>query len=317
MICKLIVHDETREKALKKLVASLKNYQIAGVPTNIDFLVRCAEHDTFKMAGEVNTGFLDDFMEDVLPSEESSATPALGIAIGVFAAMLKLEGRVGIQDLQAERQRQQSPWNSFSGSWIMGGKLQRRLRLSDGTSVICTSLRDGSYEINVLNGDNDSGESGIFHIDGTLSVDKQMDITVNQCRRISLTTALQETHDGLIQICMWPHSTLVRNEDYSWEISVENPLLPSSLTKSAGASSGHGTIKSPMPGRISRINFSVGDFVEEGDILMLMEAMKMEHAIHAPSSGILSSLSFQVNDVVADGVVLAIVENDQDEQKAV
>lgn len=314
MICKLIVHDETREKALTKLVDSLKRYQIAGVPTNIDFLVRCAEHDTFKRAGEINTGFLDDYMEAVLPTEETGATPALGIAIGVYAAVLKLEGRIGIKNLQAARQTQHSPWNSLSGSWIMGGNAKRRLQLLDGTSVICTGMRDGSCEIEVLQ---DDGDSATFHIDGTLSSDREMDVIVNHTQRITLTTVLNESDGGLIQICMWPQSPpLMWKDHYSWEVSVENPLLPSSLASPAASLPGQGTVRSPMPGKISRINFSIGDFVEEGEVLMLMEAMKMEHAIHAPSSGILSSLSYQVNDVVADGVVLAILE-EQVEQHAV
>jgi 3-methylcrotonyl-CoA carboxylase alpha subunit len=315
MICKLIVHDETREKALTKLVDSLKRYQIAGVATNIDFLVRCAEHDTFKRAGGINTGFLDDYMEEVLPTEETGATPSLGIAVGVFAALLKLEGRIGILNLQATRQTQPSPWNSLSGSWIMGGKLKRRLQLSDGTSVICTGMRDGSYELEVLH---DDGNSNTFHVDGTLSSDKQMEVIINHTQRITVTTAIEEFDGGLIQICMWPQSPpLTWNDDYFWEVSVVNPMVPSSLASPGASIPGQGTVKSPMPGKISRINFAVGDFVEEGEVLILMEAMKMEHPIHAPSSGIVSSLPFGVNDVVADGVVLAVVENEQAEQQAV
>ena len=48
MISKLIVHNENRNKALNKLVSTLKYYQIAGVPTTIGFLVNCATHPTFE-----------------------------------------------------------------------------------------------------------------------------------------------------------------------------------------------------------------------------------------------------------------------------
>jgi 3-methylcrotonyl-CoA carboxylase alpha subunit len=317
MICKLIVHDENREKALQKLIKSLQQYQIAGVPTNIDFLIRCAQHPGFQVAGEVNTGFLDDYMDEVLPevSQDRDASemqpPPMATAIGVFASLLKLERRIGIEDLELERRRQSSPWNSLSGSWINSGNVQRKMQLADGANVTCTALRDGSYQVDV---EGEEGSSS-FHIDGTLSASQEMKIVVNHTHRITLTTALHDTHDGLIQVCMWPQSPELLNQgSYFWQVAVENPLLPSSLHHGVGASAGHGTIKAPMPGKISRINFAVGDTVEEGDVLLLMEAMKMEHTIVSPVSGVLQSLGGKVGDVVADGALLAMVESEDDEE---
>jgi 3-methylcrotonyl-CoA carboxylase alpha subunit len=321
MICKLIVHDETREKALKKLVRSLQQYQIAGVPTNIDFLIRCAQHHGFQKAGEVNTGFLDDYMDDVLPgiSEdgvvlETEALPPIAVALGVFASLLKLEGRIGIEDLEMERQRQSSPWNSLSGSWINGGNLQRKIQLADGTTAVCTSLRDGSYHIGVLSDDNQ--EVASFHVNGTLSTTQKMHAVVDHRHRIALTTALHEV-DGVVQVCMWPQAPELSQQGfYFWQVSVENPMVPSSLLHGSAASVGHGMVKAPMPGKISRINFAVGDTVEEGDVLLLMEAMKMEHTIVSPVSGILQSISYKVGDVVADGAMLAVVESEDGEEPA-
>jgi 3-methylcrotonyl-CoA carboxylase alpha subunit len=321
MICKLIVHDETREKALKKLVRSLQQYQIAGVPTNIDFLIRCAQHHGFQKAGEVNTGFLDDYMDDVLPgiSEdgvvlETEALPPIAVALGVFASLLKLEGRIGIEDLEMERQRQSSPWNSLSGSWINGGNLQRKIQLADGTTAVCTSLRDGSYQIGVLS--DDSQKVASFHVSGTLSTTQEMHAVVDHRHRIGLTTALHEV-DGVVQVCMWPQAPELSQQGfYFWQVSVENPMVPSSLLHGSAASVGHGMVKAPMPGKISRINFAVGDTVEEGDVLLLMEAMKMEHTIVSPVSGILQSISYKVGDVVADGAMLAVVESEDGEEPA-
>jgi biotin carboxyl carrier protein len=58
----------------------------------------------------------------------------------------------------------------------------------------------------------------------------------------------------------------------------------------------------------------VGDAVEEGDVLLLLEAMKMEHQVVSPVSGVVESMSYQVNDVVGDGAILAIVESVDDEE---
>ena len=186
--------------------------------------------------------------------------------------------------------------------------MQRKLKLQDGTSVTCTPLLDRSYQFHTSDGSS-------FHISGTLSSKQEMNIVVDQTHRISMTTALRDTEDGMIQVCMWPQSSELLNQGhYFWQVKVENPMLPSSLLHGASSSAGHGSIKAPMPGKISRINFAVGDAVEEGDVLLLMEAMKMEHTIVSPVSGVLQSLGGKVGDVVSDGAVLAMVESEDEEE---
>jgi len=307
MICKLIVHDENRDKALAKLVKALKSYQIAGVPTNIDFLIACAQHEAFQKAGAINTGFLDDHLEDVLmaspssSSEESSSN--LATAVGVFATLLQMERRLGISTTaQLARARQsQSPWSSLSGSWRMGGQAERVLTLADGRTVECGCHRDGSYGITV------DGE--YFHIQGTFSANGgPMQVIVDHSKRIQMTTALREGPDGHFQIRMWPSSLGLDEQDYFWQVDVLNPMIPSSLTGAAVGAAGHGAIKAPMPGKVSRILFSEGDPVNEGDVLLVMEAMKMEHTIVAPASGFLKALHCRVDEVVQDGAILAEVE---------
>eukprot|EP00980_Cylindrotheca_fusiformis_P025776 scaffold14589_cov106-Cylindrotheca_fusiformis.AAC.5 len=294
MICKLIVHDEDRPRALQKLVTALKDYQIAGVPTNIEFLVKCAEHDTFQTAGAIHTGFLNDHLEDV-QVEEGESTPTLAAAIGAFASLLHLEGRYGIEDLGSAR-RNQMPWSSLSGSWRMGGPAVYDLELADGTSIKCTCHRDGSYDIFI-------GPYDEYHIDGTILSNGEMEVVVNKTKRISIKSKLHDTGDKF-EIRMWPQ----HSEDYFWHVDVQNPINP----VSQGAQSviaGHGTVKAPMPGKISRINAKVGDYVKAGDILVVMEAMKMEHAIEAPVSGTVVEMHFKVDDVVQDGVDLALVQH--------
>jgi len=320
MICKLVVHGDSREKALDALVDALKRYRIAGVPTNIDFLVRCAEHETFRRAGATNTGFLDNYMDQVLPPV-AEEPPELAIAIGAFASLLQLEGRVGVSDLETERRMQTSPWNSLSGSWRNGpNNSLQKLRMTDKTSADCTALRDGSYEIRVGRNktaedekeeNDDSGTT--FHVEGTLSADQHMQIVVNGSKKIALTVALREM-DGRFQICMWPQSLSLLNEGhYFWELSVPNPRIPSSSKNDVAFSSGEGTlaISAPMPGKVSQINFAVGDMVQEGDVVLVMEAMKMEHEIPSAASGIVTSIAFRVGDVVGDGALLAVVKNEQ------
>jgi propionyl-CoA carboxylase alpha chain len=63
-----------------------------------------------------------------------------------------------------------------------------------------------------------------------------------------------------------------------------------------------------MPGSITRISARVGDTVAAGQPVVLMEAMKMEHAVTAPTDGVLTHLNVQVGQQVDLGAVLARVE---------
>jgi len=311
MICKLIVHDDSREKALNKMLTALKDYRIAGVPTNIDFLIKCAQHETFRKPGATNTGFLDDHLEEVL-SPEHQSIPEKAIAIASLAVQLVIEGRVGIEDLKMARRKHPTPWNSLSGSWRNSASPRQTLQLTDGTIVDCTSLRDGSYKVQVtpnVGNDEEENMATVFHMDGTLSLDHEMNVVVNGSEKLSLVAALKDM-DGTFQVCLWPQSASLHNEGhYFWELAIPNPKFPSSTVEKNDSvtESGKGTLLAPMPGKISEIRLNIGDSIEEGDILVVMEAMKMEHTVRATASGTVECINCQVGEVVADQAVLATI----------
>ena len=69
-----------------------------------------------------------------------------------------------------------------------------------------------------------------------------------------------------------------------------------------------GALEAPMPGRVTRVNVSVGDSVTRGQELIVVEAMKMENALVAPNDGVVKSLTVKVGDMVAPGPALIVVE---------
>ena len=66
-------------------------------------------------------------------------------------------------------------------------------------------------------------------------------------------------------------------------------------------------VKSPMPGNILRIEVSQGQQVKEGDVLMVLEAMKMENEIVATKSGAIAQIAVSKGAVVETGAVLAVI----------
>ena len=63
-------------------------------------------------------------------------------------------------------------------------------------------------------------------------------------------------------------------------------------------------LKAPLPGVILEIKVREGDNVKEGDLLLIMEAMKMENEIKADHDGVIKSIKIHVNDSVLEGDVL-------------
>jgi oxaloacetate decarboxylase alpha subunit/pyruvate carboxylase subunit B len=63
----------------------------------------------------------------------------------------------------------------------------------------------------------------------------------------------------------------------------------------------------PMPGLIIRFEKNVGDAIEEGDPVCILEAMKMENALTAPASGTIKAINFDSGDTVAKGDILAVI----------
>lgn len=68
------------------------------------------------------------------------------------------------------------------------------------------------------------------------------------------------------------------------------------------------TVTAPMPGTILSVNVSAGASVKQGDVLMILEAMKMENEIMAPKSGKIASVSVQKSSAVKTGDVLCVIE---------
>jgi 3-methylcrotonyl-CoA carboxylase alpha subunit len=65
-----------------------------------------------------------------------------------------------------------------------------------------------------------------------------------------------------------------------------------------------GGLTSPMPGRVRKVLVAVGDSVAKGAVLLILEAMKMEHAIRAPREGRVLKIAFAEGDLVDAGVEL-------------
>ncbi len=91
----------------------------------------------------------------------------------------------------------------------------------------------------------------------------------------------------------------------------QTPRRPAAAQRpSVAASSGDGNdvVRSPMPGRIVRVNVAVGDNVQRGQAVVVLESMKMENTIAAPRDGTISQVHVSADDSVQHGQSLVELE---------
>lgn len=87
----------------------------------------------------------------------------------------------------------------------------------------------------------------------------------------------------------------------------EEPKAQAQAAPAAPAPAGAKTVNAPMPGNILKVNVTAGQSVKKGDVLMILEAMKMENEIMAPVDGTIASVNVQKGASVETGAVLCVI----------
>lgn len=82
---------------------------------------------------------------------------------------------------------------------------------------------------------------------------------------------------------------------------------PVAAPAAAPVAAGTTTVDAPMPGKVLSVNVKKGDKVASGDVLLILEAMKMQNEIMAPSDGVVSDIRVNAGDTVATGDVMIVM----------
>ena len=82
---------------------------------------------------------------------------------------------------------------------------------------------------------------------------------------------------------------------------------PAAAPKAAAGAAGAVTVKAPMPGTILKVNVTAGQSVKAGDIMFILEAMKMENEIAAPKDGTVVQIATSKGAVVETGTPLIVL----------
>ncbi|CAH2015652.1 unnamed protein product [Acanthoscelides obtectus] len=143
MIAKLVVWGKDRFEALSKLKRSLLDYNIAGLDTNVDFMISLAAHPEF-VKGNVHTNFINDHGDSLL-----STHPPTETQIGQTALALALKFKQEEHERAVEQRDQSNPFNVEDGFRVNYNNVKDMKLESDGTvnPVIMKQVDNGRFSI--------------------------------------------------------------------------------------------------------------------------------------------------------------------------
>lgn len=290
MIGKLIVKGRNRDEALRKLRIALREFEIVGPVTNIEFIKRIIETEEF--GGEepkgLETGFIPKNKEELIkPFEVSDQVYAQ-------AALAQVAGPLNAVD----------SFGKFSGGTGWSYSQVRVIEFKDPADekkvVKVTTVQTGplSYDVSV-EGRPAVKVNQVYYqpsINGSPTKKLYTQFETGQFVNTVIPTseAVHVFHDGI-------HYTLDQPQ-------------PKWLTQALGIKETKNSVVAPMPCKIMRLEdgITVGKQVEKDDVLLVIESMKMETTIRAPQSGVIKKIAHEAGEIVKQGTVLVEFES-QDE----
>jgi acetyl/propionyl-CoA carboxylase alpha subunit len=269
MLAKVIAHGPTRDAACRRLARALAETRVHGVTTNRDLLVGILREEEFRR-GAIDTGYLERH-----DPAELSRHPQEATALRVHALAAALAGA-------AERRAAARVQRTIPPGW-------RNVPNADQTAVFTAG--DRQVEVGYR-----STRDGLrASVDGTrLAVvagavtPQRVTLTVDGVRR---TVDLHRVGDTVFCDSPLGSLELTEVERFPEPVAAEEP----------------GSLHAPMPGTVVRVEVAEGQPVRAGAVVVVLEAMKMEHAVRAPHDGVVASLPASVGAAVDTGSVLAVV----------
>ncbi len=288
MIAKIIAYGPDRITATQRLSAALLNLSLIGVGTNASFLRDILNHSNF-----VNQTLTTNFINRTFPGGWSPNIPDVEVTpIAAAAAwLLNLEGW---KSKTHQLNKAISPWQSL-GPWRcihnegQNGKTSLIIQQEDGTNITVAMY----------------GRCGKF-------------TTINNGIKLPIQAAALNENELAIEIdgiyrryqVAFDEQTVFLSHDgsgYKFRILTAQEASLKEVDKST---SDNGSVSAPMPGLVVSVNVSLGDTVAAGDVVVVLESMKLLQNLAAPRAGVVTSVCCQAGSTVDSGAILIEIESE-------
>ena len=295
MISKVIAWGEDRTRALDTLDGALAGYTALGIDTNVEYL-RLLINDADVRAGRLDTGLIERKMPD-LSFRQAGDFELVAAALSYLAAEEE-----GPQAPAAGQAPPAGPW-SRRDRWRLGVRPPRRISLG---------LQEGRVATVAVSGEVARGTVTVA-VDG--GPQRKATLRFSRSRRVELTLDGETREYALAPEYPEPGAPAVLflgNDGWSCRLEVltrEARLarVLAAVQREEGAADP--AVRSPMPGTVVSVSVTDGDHVDGGQVLLSVEAMKMEHQLLAPLDGTVH-ISVKAGDLVKADQVLATVHVD-------
>ncbi|RPA64953.1 ATP-grasp domain-containing protein [Gordonia oryzae] len=274
MLAKVIAYGATRAEATTRLARALQRSRIQGVTTNLNLLVGVLRSDEFA-AGDIDTHYLDrSDIPDLIGRPDAATVRAAALAAAL-----------------ADQSEQRAQARALAG--IASGFRNNLAQLQSREYLVGDEVVRVGYGL---------GVAPRFEVDGQ---------PVNAQVLTMTPTDVDIVTDGVrrrFTMSTGHNSRLVTWASGSIEF-VDVPRFPDSTEAITP-----GSLVAPMPGTVSRVQVAVGDEVAAGTVVLVLEAMKMEHSIVAETDSVVSEIPVSVGRSVETGTVLIVLEDNSEVQ---
>jgi 3-methylcrotonyl-CoA carboxylase alpha subunit len=271
MIAKVIVHGRDRASALRKLARALEATRATGCVTNVAFLAALVRHPDFA-SGDVDTGLIERDLAQLTAVEAPSAE-AVALAALAAAGLLRDAAPTGT-----------SPWDRLV-AWRIWGTASFQIEFDHDATGIAATL--------------------VAHPDGRREVTSAAGTTALQVLAADDAMIRYES-DGVVRtatVMRAPGETHVRIGGLTHTFRD-----PANAAADVDADTGDDVIRAPLPGLVKLVAAEPGATCAKGGLLVVMEAMKMEHTLTSPRDVVVAEVLVAPGDSVQEGSVLVRLE---------
>ncbi|MBM3381871.1 MAG: biotin/lipoyl-binding protein [Betaproteobacteria bacterium] len=309
MIAKVIAHAATRAAACELLARALEKTTVHGCTTNLPFLTAVAQHADY-IEGNVSTAWIgthvDELNRSLIPEK-------------LIAFFERLDVRRALADALLLRSAQ---WSHFyphrSASQVLGDRfaalLPHKVALAQSGLNVGSVAENGGIDVQPGLAPHEYKLSGRGLVDLLRSLDSES----LERSTFSLSSMVFRALAGGLTACE-VGCTMSRPRAQHIQITVFGETLTlewpddsrAQLEFSAQGRDSETFLKAPMAGKVLEVRVADGDTVSEGDLLFVLESMKMQLELRAPRSGVVAGVRVKPGVTLAGPEVLAEIKDQE------
>jgi acetyl/propionyl-CoA carboxylase alpha subunit len=310
LLAKVIAHAPTRPEAARLLASTLATARLHGIVTNRDLLVGALRSEAFG-SGETDTAFLDRHPPAELTAAGGSADPLAD----------RLHAAVAVLAAQAERRATATVYPAVPSGWRNNPSQLQQVDLQPApppgpgatVSIAYRFDRAGSLDALEVDGDPLAGSrlwrcSRVERVAATWLLDLEVDGVLRrfEAHRVGATWFV-DSPLGHTELREPPAERLWTTGSPTSRDRLRSPTGGPGAGPGGSGATGGMTV-SPLPGVVRRVAVRVGDRVEAGTVLVVVEAMKTEHRIAATRTGTVRRVLVAEGREVAAGAIVVEFE---------